>query len=141
MSTAPSGRDRGLERRARRIARANQSIAVRGGMDRAPPSGRCIRRRQAHDPRGVLEADRVGGRLMAFIPHTEADVREMLAAIGAESIEALFDEIPASVRAGPLTGVPEALGEMEIGRLMRERAAADGQPLCFLGAGAYEHHI
>jgi glycine dehydrogenase subunit 1 len=30
---------------------------------------------------------------------------------------------------------------MEIGRLMSERARADGRPLCFLGAGAYEHHI
>ena len=78
---------------------------------------------------------------MAFIPHTALDVEEMLAEIGAASIEELFDEIPASIRLRKLTGVPEALGEMEIGRLMRERAAADGEPLCFLGAGAYEHHI
>ncbi len=33
---------------------------------------------------------------MAFIPHSERDVAEMLAAIGAGSIEQLFDEIPAS---------------------------------------------
>ena len=78
---------------------------------------------------------------MAFIPHTPADIEEMLAAIGAASIEELFDEIPASIRARPLTGVPEAFGEMQIGRLMRERAACDGLPLSFLGAGAYEHHI
>ncbi len=78
---------------------------------------------------------------MAFIPHTEADVADMLAAIGVASIEDLFGEIPASIRAQAFAGVPEALGEMEIGRLMRERAAADGQPLSFLGAGAYEHHI
>src|SRR5207248_3656877 len=31
--------------------------------------------------------------------------------------------------------------EMEIGRLMTERARADGAPLAFIGAGAYEHHI
>jgi glycine dehydrogenase subunit 1 len=78
---------------------------------------------------------------MAFIPHTEADVAEMLAAIGVSSIEQLFDEIPAAIRARSLDGVPDALNEMEVGRLMRERAAADGLPLCFLGAGAYEHHI
>jgi glycine dehydrogenase subunit 1 len=30
---------------------------------------------------------------------------------------------------------------MQIGRLMSERARADGRPLCFIGAGAYEHHI
>jgi len=78
---------------------------------------------------------------MAFIPHTAADVREMLETIGAASVEELFDEIPASIRSRKLTGVPEALGEMEITRLMRDRAALDGEPLSFLGAGAYEHHI
>ena len=78
---------------------------------------------------------------MAFIPHTREDVESMLAAIGVESIEQLFDEIPASLRLAGLAGVPEALSEMEIGRLMAERARLDGRPLCFLGAGAYEHHI
>ena len=78
---------------------------------------------------------------MPFIPHTEKDTREMLAAIGAESIEELFDEIPAALRIDHLHGVPEALSEMEIARLMRERAAMDGKPMCFIGAGAYEHHI
>lgn len=78
---------------------------------------------------------------MAFIPHTESDVREMLAAIGATGIDQLFDEIPASLRVKSLAGVPEALSEMQIGRLMSERARTDGRPLCFIGAGAYEHHI
>ncbi len=78
---------------------------------------------------------------MPFIPHTEKDTREMLAAIGADSIEDLFDEIPAKLRIDKLHHVPEALSEMEISRLMRERAAVDGAPLCFIGAGAYEHHI
>ncbi|MEW6612245.1 MAG: aminomethyl-transferring glycine dehydrogenase subunit GcvPA [Pseudomonadota bacterium] len=78
---------------------------------------------------------------MAFIPHTDEDIQAMLAAIGAPSIEALFDEIPAELRAGPLERVPERLSEMEVQRLMRERAEQDRQPLCFIGAGAYEHHI
>ncbi|MBV8973847.1 MAG: aminomethyl-transferring glycine dehydrogenase subunit GcvPA [Sinobacteraceae bacterium] len=78
---------------------------------------------------------------MAFIPHTEADVAAMLAAIGAARIEDLFDEIPAELRVKSLAGVPEALNEMEIGRLMGERARTDGVALSFLGAGAYEHHI
>jgi glycine dehydrogenase subunit 1 len=78
---------------------------------------------------------------MAFIPHTEADVAAMLAAIGVARIEDLFDEIPPELRVGALAGVPEALNEMEIGRLMSERARADGIGLSFLGAGAYEHHI
>ena len=78
---------------------------------------------------------------MPFIPHTEKDTREMLEAIGADSIEDLFDEIPAALRIDHLHGVPDALSEMEISRLMRARARMDGSPLCFIGAGAYEHHI
>lgn len=78
---------------------------------------------------------------MSFIPHTEDDIRAMLASIGADSIEALFDEIPAELRAEGLRQVPPALNEAAVGRLMQQRAAADGQPLCFIGAGAYEHHI
>src|ERR1700761_4286007 len=77
---------------------------------------------------------------MAFIPHTPEDIARMLETIGARSIEDLFDEIPAELRAGTLK-VPPPLSEMEIARLMTERAAIDGRPLSFIGAGAYEHHI
>jgi glycine dehydrogenase subunit 1 len=77
---------------------------------------------------------------MAYIPHTPDDVAGMLKLIGARSIEDLFDEIPAQLRAGTLA-LPAPLSEMEIGRLMTERAALDGRPLNFIGAGAYEHHI
>jgi glycine dehydrogenase subunit 1 len=78
---------------------------------------------------------------MPFIPHTENDVREMLAAIGASSIDALFDEIPAALRTRALDAIPAALTEMDVGKLMQSRAQRDGTPLNFLGAGAYEHHI
>jgi len=57
---------------------------------------------------------------MPFIPHTEDDIRAMLASIGADSIEDLFDEIPAALRSGKLTRVPEGMSEMEISRLMQE---------------------
>lgn len=78
---------------------------------------------------------------MPFIPHTEKDTQEMLDAIGAKSIADLFDEIPPELRIDSLKNVPEALSEMEVVRLMRERADRDGMPLSFIGAGAYEHHI
>lgn len=78
---------------------------------------------------------------MPFIPHNDADVHAMLSKIGADRIEDLFDEIPGELKISALEGVPEAIGEMEVIRLMHARAAADGAPLCFIGAGAYEHHI
>jgi glycine dehydrogenase subunit 1 len=78
---------------------------------------------------------------MPFIPHTDDDIRAMLATIGAPDIDALFEEIPAELRVHGLPGVPPALSEMEVGRHMHELAARDGRPLNFIGAGAYEHHI
>jgi len=78
---------------------------------------------------------------MPFVPHTEADIRAMLASIGAASIEQLFDEIPDALRAGKLTKVPEGLSEMQVARLMQQRAQQDGHYVNFIGAGAYEHHI
>ena len=78
---------------------------------------------------------------MPFIPHTPDEVAAMLAAIGVDSIENLFDEIPAHLRAAALDGIPPAAGEMELAQIMGARAEADGRPLSFLGAGAYEHHV
>ena len=78
---------------------------------------------------------------MPFIPHTEAEIKEMLDAIGVNNIEDLFDEIPAALRAQGLDSIPLGNSEMEVARLMRQRADEDQRSLCFAGAGAYEHHI
>jgi len=82
---------------------------------------------------------------MPFIPHTRGDVRRMLDTLndgaGADTLDTLFDEIPAAIRCKPLTGVPDGLSEMDVTRLMRERSEQDAGALCFIGAGAYEHHI
>ena len=78
---------------------------------------------------------------MPFIPHTDNEVQEMLDAIGAKSIDELFDEIPRDLLIKDLDAVPAAMSEMEISRLMRARATEDQGALCFIGAGAYEHHI
>lgn len=78
---------------------------------------------------------------MPFIPHTDDEVKEMLATIGANSITDLFDEIPKDLKAEEITDFPDQLNEMKMTRLMNQRAEQDGQSLCFLGAGAYQHHI
>ena len=78
---------------------------------------------------------------MPFIPHTEEETRDMLDAIGVDSIDELFGEIPENLRCGDLSGLGPGLWEQEISQLMQEKARADGQPLCFIGAGAYDHHI
>lgn len=78
---------------------------------------------------------------MPFIPHTEEDVKEMLATIGVASKEDLFDEIPKNLLHTDLQGVLPSLTEMELTRFMAERAKQDSGMMCFIGAGAYQHHI
>jgi len=78
---------------------------------------------------------------MPYIPHTSDDISTMLTAIGINSIDDLFDEIPTSLQCRPLTQIPTGLTEMEIAQLMRTRATQDTALTGFAGAGAYEHHI
>jgi glycine dehydrogenase subunit 1 len=78
---------------------------------------------------------------MPFIPHTPADVDVMLERIGVAGIADLFDEIPPELRIDGLDKIGPALSEAEISRLMRERARRDGEPICFIGAGAYDHYV
>jgi len=85
---------------------------------------------------------------MPFIPHTKTDVTSMLAVVGAADIDELFDEIPANLLnrvpekdGEPGAGLAPGLSEMEMLRHLEERASADETGPCFLGAGAYDHHI
>ena len=78
---------------------------------------------------------------MPFIPHTQQDIEDMLATIGANSIEELFDEIPSTLRFDKFTHIPKGVNEMALGQMLATRAARDLAGLCFIGAGAYEHHI
>jgi glycine dehydrogenase subunit 1 len=78
---------------------------------------------------------------MPFIPHTPEDIAAMLATAGVGAIEDLFDEIPKNLRNVDLQRVPSALTEMDLSRLMSERAAQNSKLVCFAGAGAYEHFI
>ncbi len=78
---------------------------------------------------------------MPFIPHTDGDIKAMLDEIGAADIADLFDEIPAGLATADLSRIPEGMNEMQITRLMHDRAEDNGRWLNFIGAGAYEHHI
>ena len=81
---------------------------------------------------------------MPYVPHTPEDRREMLATIGAKSLEDLFASIPPSLRArGPLA-IPAEATEAEILRSMERQAARnrrlDDRP-SFLGAGTYHRFV
>lgn len=82
---------------------------------------------------------------MPFTYNTDEDVAEMLAAIGAESIEELLEQVPADFRLDRPLDLPPALGEMELDRHTRDlagmNAGAASSAVCFLGGGTYDHFV
>src|SRR5262245_51535988 len=81
---------------------------------------------------------------MAYLPHTAADVQQMLESIGAASVEDLFRSIPAALRLKSPLALPPARREAEILREMEQLASKnrriDDRPTC-LGGGAYHRFI
>jgi glycine dehydrogenase subunit 1 len=78
---------------------------------------------------------------MTYIPHTDADRAAMLAAIGVDSLDDLFDAVPADQRF-PDLAIPKGASEMEVGWELGGLAQANvhaGDYAIFLGAGAYNH--
>jgi glycine dehydrogenase subunit 1 len=80
-----------------------------------------------------------------YIPHTEADVSEMLNVIGSPSIDHLFREIPESLRREPGSlNLPPALDESKLmGHLLEisKKNINLATTTCFLGAGVYDRYI
>ena len=80
---------------------------------------------------------------MTYLPHTDADRKAMLTAIGLRSLTDLFNDVPEQLRFPDLR-LPPATTEMEIGPEMRDladRTVDVSRHACFLGAGAYNHYI
>jgi glycine dehydrogenase subunit 1 len=80
---------------------------------------------------------------MSYVPHTDADREQMLAAIGVDSIAELFNDIPAHLRF-PELRLPAPLSEQEVRARLTELAETNnhvGQLPSFLGAGAYGHYV
>ncbi|BBF65972.1 glycine dehydrogenase (decarboxylating) subunit 1 [Acidithiobacillus ferridurans] len=71
---------------------------------------------------------------MPYIPHDAAETAAMLAAVGVERLDQLFDEIPPVLQAQDMA-LPEGLSEMALQRELEGRALANAPLRCFAGAG------
>ena len=76
---------------------------------------------------------------------TDADLAEMLSAIGVSSVQELFDrQIPADVRLGRALDLPAGLPEQDVyghlRELARKNVSAEDE-ITFLGAGMYDHYV
>ena len=78
---------------------------------------------------------------MSYSPHTAADRERMLAAIGVESVDDLFADIPAAVRSTRFD-LPAPLAEQEVRAELARLAGQNRIPrVSFLGAGVYRHLV
>jgi glycine dehydrogenase subunit 1 len=77
---------------------------------------------------------------LRYLPKSDSERREMLDAVGAESLEALFAHLPDAVRLHRPLDLPPGISEYEIVEYFRGLAAQNANDYsCFLGAGAYRH--
>jgi glycine dehydrogenase subunit 1 len=79
---------------------------------------------------------------MRYIPNSPEERRSMLAEIGCERIEELFEQIPEKFRLSEPIGIGSAMSEPDLLRYFRDLASQNATDFqCFLGAGAYSHFI
>jgi glycine dehydrogenase subunit 1 len=81
---------------------------------------------------------------MPYLYNTPEDQTEMLAAIGAKSIDDLFAMVPTDLRLNRALAIPPAMSELELTQHMAALAAKNshaGQKVCFLGGGSYDHFV
>ena len=78
---------------------------------------------------------------MRYLPKSPAEREQMLAEIGARTIDDLFEVIPAEYRLNRDLNVPRQQAESEIIRYFREAGQKNATGYAsFLGAGAYRHY-
>ena len=78
---------------------------------------------------------------MRYLPKSPSERQEMLAAIGARSVEELFESVPQEFRLREPLPLPRALSEPEIIEYFKARAEENAPGYTsFLGAGVYQHH-
>ena len=77
--------------------------------------------------------------MFKYMPHTHADIEAMLKTIGVDSIEALFSDVPKSLKHHDLD-IPSSMSELELLNHMQTLASMNTPLKAFIGAGAYDHY-
>lgn len=75
-----------------------------------------------------------------FFPHTDEDIRQMLAVVGAKDLKDLYAEVPEQLKLNKELNLPEGMSEIEIRQRFRELTDKNKNLVCFAGAGAYDHY-
>jgi glycine dehydrogenase subunit 1 len=77
-----------------------------------------------------------------FTPHTEADIRQMLDALGLADLSGLFSHLPPETRVKAPLDLPDPMSELEVMSYIESLAGRNSPPLtCFAGGGTYDHYL
>ena len=75
-----------------------------------------------------------------YFPHTQDDLWAMLATVGLDSIDALYAQIPESIRFQGDYKLPSEMSEMEVRQVFEKLGSLNKQLTCFAGFGVYDHY-
>ena len=75
-----------------------------------------------------------------YFPHTDEDLKAMLERVGVDSLDALYADIPESIRFRGDYELPSEMSEMEVRELFETLGAENQQLTCFAGMGVYDHY-
>ena len=75
-----------------------------------------------------------------YFPHTDADLQAMLDRVGIDSVDALYSQIPDSIRFRGDYKLPSEMSEMEVRQLFEKLGSMNQQLTCFAGMGVYDHY-
>ena len=77
---------------------------------------------------------------LPYLPHTEADIRQMLDRIGVKKLEDLYSDVPAEFLKKGAYALPDAMSEQEIRDYFASLEAMNASLKVFVGQGAYDHY-
>ena len=79
-------------------------------------------------------------KMVAYLPHTEADIKAMLDKVGLSKLEDLYSDVPAEFLHRGAYELPEALSEQELRDWLQQLDAQNPRLKVFVGQGAYDHY-
>ncbi len=78
--------------------------------------------------------------MFKYFPHTQDDLKAMLEKVGVDSLDALYSQIPESIRFRGDYKIPSEMSEMEVRQLFEKLGSQNRQMTCFAGYGVYDHY-
>lgn len=75
-----------------------------------------------------------------YFPHTTANIEEMLAVVGSDSLDQLYNDVPSQIIYNKEYDLEEQMSEQEIRSYFGTLAEKNQRLCCFAGAGAYDHY-